>query len=84
MEYYKINMQNIKTSCIQFLGNEDARKDIKAILSPLGDIIYNELYVYLWIICIYNILLFVLILANLYLLLKVLKFIRNSKIYIYE
>jgi hypothetical protein len=70
-------MQNIKDSCIKFLYNEDSRKDIKAVLSPLGDIIYNEIYVYLWVICFYNIFLFIIILANLYLLLKILNFVRD-------
>ena len=75
-------MQNIKDSCIKFLYNEDSRKDIKAVLSPLGDIIYNEIYVYLWVICFYNSFLFIIILANLYLLLKILNFVRDLKIYI--
>lgn len=77
-------MQNLKNSCIEYLYNEDSRKDIKAILSPLVDIVYNEIYAYLWVICFYNIFLFVIILANLYLLLKILNFIRHSKVYIYE
>ena len=75
-------MQNIKESCIKFLYNEDSRKDIKAVLSPLGDIIYNEIYVYIWVICFYNIFLFIIILANLYLLLTILHFVRDLKIYI--
>jgi len=74
-------MQNIKDSCIKFLYNEDSRKDIKAILSPFGDIIYNEVYVYIWVICFYNIFLFIIILANLYLLLTILNFVRDLKIY---
>jgi hypothetical protein len=74
-------MQNIKDSCIKFLYNEDSRKDIKAVLSPLGDIVYNEIYVYIWVICFYNIFLFIIILANLYLLLTILHFVREFKIY---
>lgn len=75
-------MQNIKDSCIKFLYNEDSRKDIKAVLTPLGDIIYNEVYVYIWVICFYNIFVFIVILANLYLLLKILNFVRDLRIYI--
>lgn len=74
-------MQNIKDSCIKFLYNEDSRKDIKAVLSPLGDIVYNEIYVYIWVICFYNIFLFIIILANLYLLLTILHFVREFTIY---
>lgn len=75
-------MKNIKDSFIHFFYNEDTRKDIKEILTPLGEIIYNEIYAYLWVICFYSIFLFVLVLANLYLLLKILNFVRDVRIYV--
>jgi hypothetical protein len=75
-------MQNIKEKCIQFFHNEDTRKDITELLSPLVNIIYNELYVYIWVICFYSIFLFILILVNLYLLLKILHFMKDLKIYV--
>ena len=77
-------MRNIKDSCINYLYSEDSRKDIKAVLSPIGDLIYNEMYLYIWVICFYSIFLFIAILANLYLLLKILKSLKHSKIYMYE
>ena len=77
-------MRNIKESCINYLYSEDSRKDIKAVLSPIGDLIYNEMYLYIWVICFYSIFLFIAILANLYLLLKILKSLKHSKIYMYE
>ena len=77
-------MKTLKDSCIHFFDNEDTQKDIKAILTPLGDIIYKEIYVYIWVICFYNIFLFVLILANLYLLLKILHFLKDVRIYVNE
>ena len=77
-------MRNIKESCINYLYSEDSRKDIKAVLSPIGDLIYNEMYLYIWVICFYSIFLFISILANLYLLLKILKSLKHSKIYMYE
>ena len=73
-------MKNLKDSCIHFFDNEDMRKNIKDILTPLGDIIYNEIYAYIWVICFYNIFLFVIILANLYLLLKILKSVKDVRI----
>lgn len=76
-------MQNIKEKCLQFFYNEDTRKDITDLLSPLANIVYNELYVYIWVICFYNIFLFVLILANLYLLLKIVHFVKDMKIYVH-
>jgi hypothetical protein len=66
-------MKNIKDTCIEFLQNEDIRKDVKDIIKPIVDIVYNEIYVYLWLICLYNVFLIFIILANLFLLLHFLK-----------
>jgi|Laugresbdmm110sn_2_1035109.scaffolds.fasta_scaffold03996_2 hypothetical protein len=66
-------MKNIKDTCIEFLQNEDIRKDVKDIIKPIVNIVYNELYVYLWLICLYNVFLIFIILANLFLLLHFLK-----------
>lgn len=77
-------MQKIKDSCIHFFYNEETRKDIKEIMTPISEIVYNEIYVYLWVICFYNIFLFIIILANLYLLLKILNFVRDMRIYVNE
>jgi hypothetical protein len=40
---------------------------MKEIITPLFDMIYNDMYVYIWLICIYNIFLIILIIINLYL-----------------
>ena len=40
------------------------------LIKPISNKIYNFLYPYIWMICIYNVLLFILILANFVLLLK--------------
>ena len=66
-------MKNIRETCIEFLQNEDIKKDVKAIIRPIVGIIYNELYPYLWLLCIYNVFLIFIILANLVLLLRLLK-----------
>lgn len=65
-------MKNIKDTCIEFLNNANTRKELGDILKPITDTIYNELYIYLWIISFYSIMLFLLILANLFLLLRIL------------
>ena len=65
-------MKNIKDTCIEFLNNANTRKELGDILKPITDSIYNELYIYLWIISFYSIMLFLLILANLFLLMKIL------------
>jgi hypothetical protein len=74
-------MKNIKDTCIEFFHNEDTRRDIKEILTPLVIIVYNELYIYLWVFCFFNLFLFLIILANLYLLLKLLKYVRLPTYY---
>jgi hypothetical protein len=69
-------MKNIRDTCIDFFQNEDIRKDVKEMLKPFVQIIYNELYLYIWFICFYNVFLIFLVLVNLFLLLKL---IRKSK-----
>jgi hypothetical protein len=66
-------MKNIREKCIEFLNSEDIRKEIKEVVKPLGTMIYNEVYIYLWMICFYNIFLIFLVLANLILLVALLK-----------
>jgi hypothetical protein len=53
-----------------FLQNENIKNNISEILKLVNETIYNELNVYIWIICFYNIFLALIILANLYLVLK--------------
>lgn len=71
-------MQNIRDSCIEFLKNEDTLRSVKEIIKPVVGIIYNEAYPYLWLLCIYNIFLIFVVLANLILLLHLLKKTRIS------
>jgi hypothetical protein len=66
-------MKNIREKCIEFFNSEDIRKDIKEVIKPLGIMIYNEIYIYLWLICFYNVFLIFIILANLILLLTLLR-----------
>jgi len=63
-------MKNIRDTCIEFFQNEDIRKDVKEIIKPLGTMVYNEIYLYVWFICIYNVFLLFIILANLFLIIK--------------
>jgi hypothetical protein len=67
-------MKNIRDTCIEFFQNEDIRKDVKEIIKPLGLMLYNEMYLYLWFICIYNVLLLFVVLANLFLLIKLFQY----------
>ena len=64
-------MQNFKDTCIQFLSNDETKKEIVNFLKPITESIYNELYIYIWIICFVSAIQFLIILANLFLLLKI-------------
>ena len=62
---------------------EDLNNSIDSNLNDIKlfvDNIHNEIYIYIWIICFYSIMLFLLILANLFMLLHILhygKYIHN-------
>jgi hypothetical protein len=70
-------MQNIKDTFIEFLKNEHFKKELSDIIKPLGTLVYNEIYVYLWTICIFNVFFVFILLGNLFLLLKILKILKN-------
>lgn len=48
------------------LDNSTVQKQIKSAVQPIGRMIYNEIYLYLWFICIYMVLLLMGVIANLY------------------
>jgi len=68
-------MKNIRDTCIGFFKNEEICRDIREMLKPLVTIVYNELYLYIWAICLFNVFLIFIILVNLFLLIKMV----NSK-----
>ena len=69
-------MQNLYDICINFFKKEEIKEIVNKITKELFSNIFNEIYIYIWIICIYNIVLILMILANFYLLIKLLN---NSK-----
>ena len=66
-------MPNIRKSSLEFFANQDIQRYLKEVIKPVGLLIYNEIYVYILFICMYNVFLLFLTLANLFLLLQVLK-----------
>ena len=66
-----MSMKSIRDTCIDFFKNEDIKRDVKDIIQPIFTMIYNEIYIYLWLICIYHVFFILIVLANLYLLLKI-------------
>lgn len=65
-----MKMKSIRETCIDFFQSEDIKRDVRAIIQPIVGIIYNEIYPYIWFICIYNVFLIFIVLANLILLLR--------------
>jgi hypothetical protein len=65
-------MKSIRDTCIDFLQNEDTRRDVRAIIQPIGNMVYNEAYPYLWFLCVYHVFLTFIVLAILILLIRVL------------
>jgi hypothetical protein len=53
-----------------FFKNEDIKRDIKEISKPVVKFIYDEIYVYIWLICLYNVFFILVVLAILYLIIQ--------------
>ena len=58
---------------LKFMESSEFKKQAKDIVYPIGKMIYNEIYIYIWFICLYNVFLIFLVLANLFLLIRLLK-----------
>lgn len=50
---------------VNFLETAENKMQLKKIVQPIGTMIYNEIYIYLWIICFYNVFLLFILIANL-------------------
>ena len=49
---------------------EDIKRFVKDVLKSVADIVYNEMYPYVWFICFYHVFLLLVIMANLVILLR--------------
>lgn len=63
-------MSLLRDQCILLFQNEDIKRDVQCLLKSLISIIYNEIYPYLVLICIYSVFILLLILGILYLLIR--------------
>jgi len=64
---------SFRDTCFELLKNEDIKREFKEVIRSIVNIVYNELYIYVWFICVYNVFLIFIILANLYFLLRTIK-----------
>lgn len=60
--------------------NEEVKRQIKNAAYPLVAMVYNEIYVYVWFICIYNIFLLGLVVLNVYLLVRYMRVMNKHEI----
>jgi len=66
-------MDSMWDTCVNYMKTDEARRHLReSVIVPMGDILYNEMYFYVWFICLYHVFLILIILANLFLLLKLL------------
>ena len=65
-----LSNQKLQPLKMDFL-DENIQQGIKKGLRSMTHILYNELYVYVWFICIYHVILVILLLTNLILLIKI-------------
>lgn len=72
-------MKNIRESCIEFFKSEDSKRNMKELIKPIVQMVYNEIYIYLWLLCFYHVFFIFIVLANLFLLLKLVGM--NKKLY---
>ena len=72
-------MGTIKETFLSFFKDKEMKQNIKDVLRPVTEIVYNEIYIYVWVICFFNCFLFIIILVNLFLLLKI-----SNKFVLYE
>lgn len=62
---------NFTDVCLDFFRKEDVQRYAKDIVRPVVNVIYNQIYPYVWTICLYCVFLFFLTLVNLILLARV-------------
>jgi hypothetical protein len=62
--------KSIRDVFVTFLQDEDIRRDLKEMIKPIIEIMYNEIYLYLWLLCFYSMFLFFIVLAILVILIR--------------
>lgn len=67
-------MTSLRDRCMLFFQDENIKKDLRDLAKPILEMIYEELNVYVWIVLVYNIFLVFIVLANLFLLIRLLRY----------
>lgn len=65
-------MESMWDTCVKYMKTDEAKRTMReSIIVPVCDILYNEMYFYVWLICLYHVFLILIILANLFLLFRI-------------
>lgn len=64
---------------IEAMVKKDMKNGWKDLVKPIGGFLYDQFYVYIWVLCIYNIFFIFIVLANLFLLLKLVNQGKNDR-----
>lgn len=67
-------MASLRDRCMLFFQDENIKKDLRELARPVLDTIYDELNIYVWIVLVYSIFLVFIVLANLFLLIRLLRY----------
>jgi hypothetical protein len=68
-----MSLKTLRDTCIEYLNKDNIKTDLKNMMKPVVEIIYNEIYIYILLICVYNVIFIFIVLANFILLIKLLK-----------
>jgi len=75
-EIYLDSKIMILETCHEYFKSKTGQEDIREnILEPIGSILYNEMYFYVWLICLYHVFLIFIVVVNSVLLIKLLRFV---------
>jgi hypothetical protein len=62
--------KQVKNEWLNLCKNESIKNEFKDLLKPIVSLMYNELYLYIWFICFYNVILFLILIFILFYLLQ--------------
>jgi hypothetical protein len=54
----------------QFLQNTTTQQNIRELIKQVGHLVFDEIYLYVWFLCLYNVLLLFMVSMTLYILLR--------------
>jgi hypothetical protein len=65
-------MKNLRDTCFDFFKDETLNQDVKEMIKPIFYMIYNETYIYIWIIAFYSLFVIFMIIVMFAMLLRLL------------